>query len=148
MPANQPSSQGDRSAWLSAVVSHSGKQHAYRHARAMQRLGFLNRFVTSSYYAPSRWPDRVLARFGRLDRYLQRRHLEGLADRVVRKPRFELPEILCRATIGNGRLATRLVLRRDKLVDRWVAATFGRGRLGDASLPSRAGARRNVPRLE
>lgn len=107
---------------LNVVVSHSGKQHAYRHALALQRLGALRWFITSSYYAPSRWPDRWLSRVPALDRYLRRRHLDGLADRVIRQPLFELPEVLCRAAGRNGAWARDFVLHRDALFDRWVAA--------------------------
>jgi len=114
---------GTRRGRLSVVVSHSGKQHAYQHALALQKIGLLNRFVTSSYYAPSRWPDRLLSRVQSVDRYLRRRHLEGLGKRVVRQPLFELPEVLCRATVGNGRLAGNLMLQRDARFDHWVART-------------------------
>ena len=107
----------------SVLVSHSGKQHAYRHALALQRLGCLDRFITSSYYLPDRWPDRLLARSPGLDRVLRRRHLDGLADRVVRQPLFELPEVVCRTVVGNGRRTAGLVLQRDVLFDRWVAST-------------------------
>lgn len=104
------------------VVSHSGKQHAYRHALALQQLGCLRRFITSSYYHPSRWPDRLASLVESVDRYLRRRRLDGLEDRVVRQPLFELPEILCRTLVGNGRLVADLIQRRDAAFDRWVAA--------------------------
>ena len=103
------------------VVSHSGRQHAYRHALALQRLDRLHRFVTSTYYAPSRWPDRLVARLPRIDAMLRRRHLDGLEARVIRRPSLEVPEVLCRSAVGNGRLAQMLVLQRDVLFDRWVA---------------------------
>ncbi|MBN1490237.1 MAG: glycosyltransferase family 4 protein [Phycisphaerae bacterium] len=109
---------------LSAIVSHSGKQHAYWHARAMERLGGLHHFITSSYYAPQRWPDRLLSRWAAADRYLRRRCLDGLDARVIRQPLFELPEVMCRAAMGNGRLVRDLILQRDALFDRWVASTL------------------------
>jgi len=105
------------------IVSHSGKQHAYRHAAAVQRCGRLARFITSTYYRPGRLPDAWLKRWARADRYLRRRYLEGLDERVLRQPLFELPELACRAVAGNGRCAERLTWVRDALFDRWVAAT-------------------------
>lgn len=103
------------------LLSHAGKQHAYRHALALQRAARLDRFVTSSYYRPDRAPDAWLARWARLDRVLRRRHLDGLDDAVRRCPWFELPEVACRAVVGNGRCARHLTYHRDAAFDRWVA---------------------------
>jgi glycosyltransferase involved in cell wall biosynthesis len=104
------------------VVAHSGKQHAYRHAAAMHRAGALLQFVTSGYYKPDSFPDRLLGWSSWLDARLRRRTLEAIpSDRVIRRWRFELPELLARATLGNGDLAGRLMMRRDARFDRWVA---------------------------
>lgn len=106
----------------SIVVSHSGKQHAYRHAAALERLGYLRAFVTSGYYRPDLFPDRLIAALPWLDRRLRRRHFAGLSSsRVVRRWRFELPELAARALTGSGPLADHLVMRRDAQFDRWVA---------------------------
>jgi glycosyltransferase involved in cell wall biosynthesis len=104
------------------VVAHAGKQHAYRHAVAVQRAGCLERFVTSGYYCPERLPDRLFARWGRADRALRRRNLDGLdCRRIVRRWRLELPELIARRVFGNGAFAEELVYRRDAKFDRWVA---------------------------
>lgn len=104
------------------VVAHSGKQHAYRHAAAVQRLRHLERFITSAYYKPDCFPDRLAARFRRLDAALRRRCSDEIdSQRVIRRWRYELPELLVRTVIGNGRCTEALVNHRDARFDRWVA---------------------------
>jgi starch synthase len=103
------------------IVAHSGKQHAYRHALALQNRGCLERFVTSTYYRPRCQPDTWFSRWPKADRALRRRHLDGLEASVRRQLLFELPEVACRAVIGNGRLARHLTYLRDVAFDRWVA---------------------------
>jgi glycosyltransferase involved in cell wall biosynthesis len=104
------------------LVAHAGKQHAYRHALAVQKAGRLTRFVTSGYYCPQRLPDRWLAGRSRLDALLRRRYLEGLdLGRIARRWDLELPELLGRKLFGNARLAQWLVCLRDARFDRWVA---------------------------
>jgi len=60
------------------LVAHAGKQHAYRHAASLQRLGLLRRFITSSYYKPDAFPDLLFGRCARMDAYLRRRHYAEL----------------------------------------------------------------------
>jgi starch synthase len=116
MPAGQTRDK------LSVVVAHSGKQHAYRHAAAVERAGALKAFVTSGYYKPERFPDRLFAASKRIDAKLRRRTLDALpSGKVVRRWRFELPELLARAVLGNGDFAAKLMMRRDAKFDRWVA---------------------------
>ena len=79
------------------LVAHAGKQHAYRHAAAVEQAGCLHKFVTSGYYKPDRWPDRLLSRVHKLDVALRRRLLNDLSsDRVIRRWRLELPELFAR----------------------------------------------------
>jgi len=104
------------------VVGHSGKQHAYRLALALQQAGALRAFLTSTYYKPSKFPDRLLARSSRMDAYLRRRHLAGLdPSRVVRRWDLEAPEVLARALFGKTSLPGKLVCWRDAAFDRWAA---------------------------
>jgi glycosyltransferase involved in cell wall biosynthesis len=106
----------------SVVVGHSGKQHAYRLALALQRAGALRAFLTSAYYKPAAFPDRLLARSRRLDAYLRRRHLAGLDPaRVVRRWALEAPEIVARALLRKTLIPTKLVNWRDAAFDRWAA---------------------------
>src|SRR5260221_1283682 len=108
-------------------VAHSGKQHAYRHALALERCGALDRFITSSYYKPDALPDSWMLRFPRWDRALRRRFQEGLpSEKVIRRWRYELPELLARRAFGSGPAAEGCVFRRDAAFDRWVAARWVR----------------------
>jgi alpha-maltose-1-phosphate synthase len=109
----------------SIVVAHSGKQHAYRHAAAVEQAGALRHFVTSSYYKPDHFPDRLFGWSSWLDSRLRRRTLAAIpSEKVIRAWRFELPELLARLILGNGKLAEQQMLRRDSNFDRWVARNF------------------------
>ncbi len=108
-------------------VAHSGKQHAYRQALAVERCGALDRFITSGYYKPDQIPDRWASRLPRADRALRRRMQEGLPPaKVVRRWRYELPELIARRTLGPGPVADHCVFRRDASFDRWVAERWVR----------------------
>lgn len=112
-------------AGLRVVVAHAGKQHAYRHALAVQQAGCLERFVTSGYYDPRRYPDLLLSHWLRVNQVLRRRTLDGLdGGRVSRRWRLELPELVARRVCGNGAITENLVYRRDAKFDRWVARRF------------------------
>jgi len=107
------------------LVAHSGRQYAHRVALAVQSAGCLEQFVTSGYYRPDRFPDRLLSHWPGLDRLMRRRTFAGLdSGRVRRRWGLELPELLVRPTLGNGLLAERLVFLRDARFDRWVARRF------------------------
>lgn len=109
----------------SITVAHSGKQHAYQHALSLQRLGLLKRFVTSTYYKPDRWPDRLLRIVPRVDRALRKRWLEGLQqDLVTRRLTLEIPELWQRNIRKNRAAAERQMFQRDAAFDRWVASRF------------------------
>jgi alpha-maltose-1-phosphate synthase len=110
---------------LNVTVSHSGKQHAYQHAHSLQRLGQLQRFVTSTYYRRDRWPDRLAKTVPKIDTGLQKRWLRGLdTARVTRNLRFELPELWQRNIRGNGTKAELAMFQRDADFDDWVATRF------------------------
>ena len=110
---------------MNITVSHSGKQHAYRHALSLQQLGLLNRFVTSTYYRRDRWPDRMAQWFTQVDRGLQKRWLPALdSDKVSRGLSFELPELYFRNILKNPQQAEMAMFQRDASFDRWVASRF------------------------
>ncbi len=107
------------------TVSHSGKQHAYRHAMSLQQFGALQRFVTSTYYRRGRLPDRLCTLWPRADRGLQKRWLPGLDEnRVTRRIRYEVPELWYRNVLGNRVAAEEAMFRRDANFDSWVASRF------------------------
>ncbi len=107
------------------LVAHAGKQHAYRHALALDLLGRLGAFVTSGYYRADQWPDRCAAWCAPLDRFLRRRYLAGLDSRKVQRSwSLEAPETLARAIWGNHARVDALVCKRDAKFDAWVARKF------------------------
>lgn len=109
----------------SVTVSHSGKQHAYRHALSLQQLGLLRRFVTSTYYKRDRWPDQIAQWFPRLDRGLQKRWLDGVdSSLVTRHLSLEVPELFYRNVLKNPQRAELAMFERDAAFDRWVASRF------------------------
>ena len=110
---------------MKITVSHAGKQHAYRHAYSVQQLGYLHRFITSTYYRRDRWPDKLANAIPKLDRALQKRTLQGLdSGRVIRNLRFEIPELWQRIVRKSGPAAERAMFRRDARFDRWVARRY------------------------
>ncbi len=61
----------------------------------------------------------------RLDRALQKRTLHGLnSNQVVRKLRFEIPELWYRNVLKNGPAAEAAMFQRDARFDRWVAGRY------------------------
>jgi starch synthase len=107
------------------TVSHSGKQHAYRHAMSLQRLGMLRRFVTSTYYKPDCWPDRIATLSSKLDHGLQKRWLDGLNSQLVtRHLSLEVPELFYRNVLKNPKRAELAMFERDAAFDRRVASCF------------------------
>lgn len=110
---------------MEVTVSHSGKQHAYRHANSLQQLGCLNRFVTSTYYKPNCWPDRLARLVPRIDHALRKRFLQNLDSRLVsRNLTLELPELWYRNVLKNRIKAEEAMFRRDTKFDKWVARKF------------------------
>ena len=114
------------------ILSHAGKQHAYRAAAALDAAGALRHFVTSSYYKRNRWPDRIARLSPAWDAWLRNRHEASLdADRVIRFPHLELPEVTYRWLFGHDRRVARIVRWRDEAFDRRVSRRLARwgGRL-------------------
>ncbi len=109
------------------TVSHSGKQHSYRHALSLQELGLLHRFVTSTYYKRGSFPDWLARTAARLDRSLSKRWQEGLDDSLVtRAPRFELPELWYRNVRRDSARAEQAMFCRDARFDDWVSRRYAR----------------------
>ncbi|MBN1353349.1 MAG: glycosyltransferase family 4 protein [Candidatus Omnitrophica bacterium] len=106
------------------MLSHAGKQHSYKVAVSLENIGRLARFVTSTYYMPSRFPDSIFAKFKPLDKFFSKRCENDLSpDKVIRYPFFEIPEILLRGVVGNKRVVSDMVCARDALFDNFVAKT-------------------------
>jgi glycosyltransferase involved in cell wall biosynthesis len=85
-------------------------------------LGCLDRFLTSGYYKPTRWPDCLVRYISRIDRGLKRRYHQDLnPDKVIRGWSFELPELLSRRVGASRDTVENHVFHRDAKFDRWVA---------------------------
>lgn len=110
---------------MKVTVTHSGKQHAYQHAYSLEKLGRLERLITSTYYRPSRWPDKLASLSPRLHRPLQKRGHPRLDDRlVVRHIGLEMPELWYRNILKARERAETAMFRRDERFDRWVAEKY------------------------
>lgn len=110
---------------MRVTVSHSGKQHAYRHALSLQQLGLLQRLITSTYYKPEGGLERLLRYNPKLHRALRKRTQPGLHSRLVtRHLAFEIPEIWYRNIRRKPAEAEGAMFRRDTAFDRWVARRY------------------------
>ncbi|MFT3738842.1 MAG: glycosyltransferase family 4 protein [Breznakibacter sp.] len=101
------------------LLSHSGKQHSYQVANALNDLGHLHRFYTSSYLASP-----ILQRYFTCkgNTYWTRRFIDGLpGNKVDANWRFEVPEVILRAIQGKSPAVQRAVYARDVKFDGYVA---------------------------
>jgi len=103
----------------SVILSHSGKQHSYHVADALNKLEFLEKFYTSSYI--TNLTVQQLVRSAGLT-YLTRRFLPGLGSPHVQSNwKYELKEIIYRKLKGNSRKVNDLVFERDMNFDKSLA---------------------------
>ena len=101
------------------LLSHSGKQHSYHVARALDDLGFLGKFYTSSYITSS-WLQRFLTKNN--NRFWSRRFVAGLnGSKVEANWRFELYEMLFARFFGQSKDILNAVYKRDVSFDRYIA---------------------------
>jgi len=106
------------------ILSHSGKQHAYKVALALQNINRLAYFITSSYFCPDRFPDFLLKKLVFLRKFLEKRFEDNLhTAKVKRFIFFEFPELILRALTGNSKFASKAVYIRDTLFDKFIAGT-------------------------
>jgi starch synthase len=101
------------------ILSHSGKQHSYQVAEALNREGYLKKFYTSSYIR-SAFLQRLINRSK--NQYWSRRFLKGLSGNVVSANwRYEFKEILYRKLGSGGAEVNQLVYERDVNFDNFVS---------------------------
>jgi glycosyltransferase involved in cell wall biosynthesis len=94
-------------------VSHAGKQHSYHLAAALQKLGVLERFYTSSYIGPA-WLQALVNN----QDMLRRRFQPGLASPFVHYNwGYELREMYVKYRQGRGAAFTEAVYARDVQFD-------------------------------
>jgi starch synthase len=104
---------------MKIIVSHSGKQHSYQVAKAMDELGVLDTFYTSSYVS-----SKTLQQFffKTKNNYFTRRFVAGLSgSQVDANWRFELKEIVFRKLYGKSSKTQNAVYARDVQFDAYVA---------------------------
>ncbi|NLI59786.1 MAG: glycosyltransferase family 4 protein [Clostridium sp.] len=101
------------------VLSHSGKQHSYQVARALDALNMLDCFYTSSYITNKKLQQWLISRN---DQYWTRRFVEGLGgSKVSANWRFELPEVLLRLSKQSSHKIQSAVYKRDEIFDKHIA---------------------------
>ncbi|WP_066633510.1 glycosyltransferase family 4 protein [Labilibacter marinus] len=100
------------------ILSHAGKQHSYQTAKALNNLGLLDTFYTSSYLTNERFQD-YFKKNG--NTYWVRRFIDGLpGDKVNANWRFEVKEMLLRKLQGKSPAAQKAVYARDVNFDEYV----------------------------
>lgn len=108
----------------SVFLSHSGKQHVYHVAQALEQLGFLNKFYTSSYVS-NRWFQEVILRSG--NRFFLKRFVEGLHGNKIKSHwQYELKEFLLARLKVDRQKVQEAVYQRDVNFDRMVAAKISK----------------------
>ncbi len=101
------------------ILSHAGKQHSYYVARALEQIGYLYRFYTSSYVT-SKTIQNFLELIG--DTYFSRRYLRGLYGKKVKSNwRFEIKEILYARIFGKSGKVNLSVMERDIKFDNFIS---------------------------
>jgi len=104
---------------MKITLSHSGKQHAYHVANALMKLGYLDRFITSSYVTNLRLQRWFLSRN---DQFFTRRFQPGLGGKFVESNwRFEFKEAFLRKRFGKSSIVQDAVYSRDVAFDNYVA---------------------------
>ncbi len=109
---------------MSVLLAHSGKQHSYHVAKAMNDLGLLEKFVTSSYIG-----NRSLQGYlsDSNDQFWSRRFIKGLGgDKVEANWRFELKELIYARLHGSGERTQQAVYDRDVAFDGYLSKRMGK----------------------
>ncbi|OQP50830.1 hypothetical protein A4H97_03115 [Niastella yeongjuensis] len=106
------------------LLSHSGKQHSYYVARALNDLGYLRTFYTSSYIGNISAQKLIQ----KLDlTFFSRRFLDGLGGNKVHSSwKYEIKELVYRRLKGNTQAVSQLVYDRDVKFDKDLAGKLHR----------------------
>jgi glycosyltransferase involved in cell wall biosynthesis len=108
-----------KKARLKITLTHAGKQHAYKVARAMKELDVLDQFMTSGYIK-SKALQNLITKSG--NTFWPRRFESGLSGKSVNPNwRFEIPESAQKFFFGKTQKLEQLVYQRDEAFDRWVS---------------------------
>ncbi|MEP2770519.1 MAG: glycosyltransferase family 4 protein [Fulvivirga sp.] len=108
----------------SVFLSHSGKQHVYHVAQALEQLGYLNKFYTSSYVR-DRWLQKIIRRSG--NKFFSKRFVEGLhGNKIKTHWHYEVKEFLLARLNVDRQKVQEAVYLRDVNFDRMVAAKLSK----------------------
>jgi alpha-maltose-1-phosphate synthase len=101
------------------ILSHSGKQHSYHVAKALDELGYLEKFYTSAYVG-AKWMQDLIEK--RNNKFWSRRFLHGLYGKKVESNwRFEVPEIILNQLYGQNERTLNAVYARDTKFDNYLS---------------------------
>lgn len=101
---------------MNIILSHSGKQHSYHVANALEKLGYLAQFYTSGYIVSShiqKW-----AKNNPSNSLNKRFHPELNTEKVKPSWSYEIKELLLHRIYGAGDYVQRAVFKRDVSFDR------------------------------
>lgn len=106
------------------LLSHSGKQHSYYVAKALNELGHLKTFYTSSYIG-NKSAQKLIQKLDLT--FFSRRYLEGLSGKSVHSSwRYEIKELVYRRLKGNTQAVSELVYDRDIKFDKDLSGKLRR----------------------
>lgn len=101
------------------ILSHAGKQHAYHVAKALLKLGLLEKFYTSSYVRPKWLQDLFIQTH---NTFWSRRFINGLNGKHVESNwRFEFPEMVLNKLYGQSAKTIDAIYKRDVAFDKSLA---------------------------
>ncbi len=102
---------------MKILLSHSGKQHSYQVAKALNDLDVLEKFYTSSYIKSPFLQGKL-----KNHTFFNRRFEEGLYGDIINSNwRFEIPEFISKKIYGNTWETQLKVYQRDIKFDSFVS---------------------------
>lgn len=108
------------------IAMHSGMQHSYQIALALQESEKLKYYITSIYYKKEQFPFNILDMSKKLKNILEKRRAEYLDDDMIKTiSRYEFLEQIFRRSLGNKHFTTTVMPHwRDRKFDNYVANHF------------------------
>jgi len=109
---------------MKILLSHSGKQHSYHLAKALNDLGMLKAFYTSSYVKNKK----LQAFFNNSDnKFFTKRFIDGLSGNTIHTNwSYEFKEFFIRKVLQNAEAARLAVCLRDEKFDNHISKIIGK----------------------
>lgn len=106
---------------MKILISHSGKQHAYHVAKALQDNGALAKFITRGYISSPFLQELILQQN---NLFLRKRFEEGLSGMAVESNwKYEIPEFWARYVMKKSSTELlQLMIERDVAYDKEIAS--------------------------